>query len=61
MNNAELRSLLSHPDAQIRSWADWALEARGAGWRNPGSSFPNAAAAYVRDITDRLVALDSRP
>ena len=32
--SSELRQLLSHPDAFVRSHADWAREYRGEGWRS---------------------------
>lgn len=31
--DTELRKYLAHPDAMVRSFADWAREYRGAGWR----------------------------
>ena len=32
----EVFTLLSHPDAQVRSHADWLREYRGEGWRALG-------------------------
>ena len=50
-----LRELLSHPDAHVRSLADWALESRGAGWRRGEGIAPYRIEAR---LADRLAALE---
>lgn len=50
---AQLAEMLRHPDAFVRSLADWALDARGRGWRH--NNLPNNGIASYR-IEDRLDA-----
>jgi hypothetical protein len=53
--NERLRELLSHPDAHVRSLADWACEARRIGWRH-AQGIPSYR---IEDrLADRLAALE---
>jgi hypothetical protein len=57
MTTEYLRTLLTHPDAHVRSLADWSLETRGAGWRRGECIAPYRVEDRLRD---RLAALAAR-
>jgi hypothetical protein len=52
----ELHSMLRHPDAYVRSLADWTKAYRGWGWRNIKPSL-STADEYETKLRNRLAAL----
>ncbi len=55
---AQLHGLLSHPDAQVRSLADWTREYRGFGTRGlSGDQYSVDAARMERQLVERLAFL----